>query len=148
MPHFTLQNSPQGPVLNALIGVSIARHTALTSIGQQIPAPQIIRALVDTGASITSIDPSVLTALNLTATGSTLIHTPSTGNQPTTADVFDIGLIIAASNNQPLLSIDIMPVICSELLVTQGFHALIGRDVLAQCVLIYNGETNSFTLCY
>lgn len=115
MPHFTLQNSPQGPVLNALVGVSIARQNALTSSGQPIPAPQIIRALVDTGASITSIDPSVLTALNLTPTGSTLIHTPSTGNQPAPADLFDIGLAIAAANNQPLLNINIMPVICAHL---------------------------------
>ena len=149
MPHFTLQNSPQGPVLNAYVGVSIARETALTSSGQPTPNPQLIRALVDTGASITSVDPSVLTALNLTATGNTLIHTPSTGNKPVPADLFDIGLLIpAASNNQSALIISILPVICAELLVAQGFHALIGRDVLAQCLLIYNGTTKLFTICY
>lgn len=81
MPHFTLQNSPQGPLLNAVISVSAARHNALISGGLPVPAPQVIRALVDTGASVTSIDPSVLTALNLTPTGSTLVHTPSTGSQ-------------------------------------------------------------------
>lgn len=34
------------------------------------------------------------------------------------------------------------------LLVVQGFHALIGRDLLSGCLFTYNGTTNQFTLAF
>lgn len=47
-----------------------------------------------------------------------------------------------------LLLFPILPVICAELLDAQGFHALIGRDVLRQCIFSYNGTIGHFTLAY
>jgi hypothetical protein len=41
-----------------------------------------------------------------------------------------------------------IPVIAADLLVRQGFHALIGRDILAGCYLMYDGKTGLFTLAY
>jgi hypothetical protein len=41
-----------------------------------------------------------------------------------------------------------IPVVASELLVSQGFHALIGRDILNQCLFSYNGSMKLFTLAY
>lgn len=41
-----------------------------------------------------------------------------------------------------------LAVIEAELLAQQGFHALIGRDVLAACVFFYNGVTKQFSLAY
>jgi hypothetical protein len=38
-------------------------------------------------------------------------------------------------------------VIAAEL-STQGIHALIGRDVLQDCILIYNGASGDFTLAF
>lgn len=35
-----------------------------------------------------------------------------------------------------------------EFFNAQGFHALIGRDVLSRCILIYNGQIGLFTLGY
>lgn len=147
MPHFTLQISPQGALLDAVIGVSTPRHAALVAAGQIIPNPVPIRALIDTGSSITCIDSSVLQALILTPAGNTQINTPSTGSNPVNADLYDIGLLIppGATTQIPLL-IGTLPVICAKL-VSQGFQALIGRDVLAQCVFSYNGSFG-FTLAY
>jgi hypothetical protein len=39
-------------------------------------------------------------------------------------------------------------VIAADLLQAQGIHALIGRDILMQCVLHYNGTTGTFTLAF
>ena len=36
----------------------------------------------------------------------------------------------------------------SKLFNQQGFHALIGRDVLAGCILTYNGAIGLFMLAY
>jgi hypothetical protein len=51
VPHFTLQISPGGPVLNAVVTVSQPKAAALQAAQQPIPTPVTIRALVDTGAN-------------------------------------------------------------------------------------------------
>jgi hypothetical protein len=101
---------------------------------------------VDTGASCTCLDPSVLTALNLTPTGRVNINTPSTGTMPHEADQYDIGMIIPWQGG-PLV-LPTIPAVSSELLAVQGFHALIGRDILARCFFAYNGGISAFTLAY
>lgn len=146
MPHFTLQVTTSGPIVTAFVGVSEARRSALATAQQAIPNIIEIRGLLDTGASGTAIDPSVLTALGLTPTGATLVLTPTTGTTPQSADQYDVGFVIPAPNGAPLFS-QTLPVIASDLLAAQGFHALIGRDILSQCVFVYNGS-GFFTLSY
>ena len=110
MPHFTLQISPQGALLNALIGVSRARRSALDAAGQTIPNMVPIQALVDTGASATCMDPSVLKTLTLTPTGSATVNTPTTGGYPVVADQYDVSILVPpAGANQVPLFIDNLP---------------------------------------
>jgi len=136
-------------MLNAVIGVSRERRSALTLANIEIPQVMSIRALIDTGASVTCVDPSVMRSLKLTPTGKILIHTPSTKNDPVEHDQYDISLFVpAATQAQPPLILHTLPVVCAELLVSQGFHALIGRDVLGQCLFSYNGTAGHFTLAY
>jgi predicted aspartyl protease len=132
----------------ALIGVSQARRNALVVGQQPIPNAVQIQALVDTGASGTCIDPSVLNQLGLTPTGKTLVNTPTTGTQPASADTYDVSLTIYAVENQPPLIQHTIPVIASELLAGQGIHALIGRDILRGCLLMYDGANGLFSLAY
>jgi hypothetical protein len=150
MPHFTLQILPQaGPVLNAVATVSQPRMMALQKEGKPIPQSVQIRGLVDTGASCTCMDPSVLNSLQLTPTGPCKINTPSTGANPHTSFQYDIQLVIPGSSpTHPPLVLRSIPVASAELLVQQGFHALIGRDILRHCVLTYNGSTGLFILAY
>ena len=149
MPHFTLPIGPTGPVLQAVVGVSQARQAALSSAKQPIPQGQQIWALVDTGASCTCLDPTVLQALGLPPTGSASVNTPSTGSQPHTANQYDVSLIIPGpSPSHPAYYIHTLAVVEALLLLPQGFHALIGRDVLQHCLLTYNGLTHQFTLAY
>jgi hypothetical protein len=148
--HFTLQLDPGGPILQALVTVSNPRRDALVQAGQPVPLPVPIRALVDTGASCTCVDPAVLRdGLRLTPTGSVPINTPTTGATPHNADQYDIALIIPpATAEEPPLIFQTIPVVSSSLLHSQGFHALIGRDILKQCILIYNGSVGTFSLAY
>jgi len=90
-----------------------------------------------------------LQSLQLTPTGSTAMNTPSTGALPHTANQYDVSIIIpGASANHPQYYIHTLAVVEAQLLTAQGFHALIGRDVLSHCFLAYNGTTNLFTLAY
>lgn len=147
MPYFTLQVSANGLIVDAFIAVSGAKKTALLAANQQVPQHQVIRAMLDTGASSTCVDPLVLNALGLTATGSTLVNTPSTGSQPQITSTFDIGLTIPCAS-QAALTIDTLEVVESHLFAAQGFHALIGRDVLQNCLLTYDGKNRIFSLAY
>lgn len=147
MPFFTLQVSPAGPIVEAFVGVSAGRMAALQQLRQSVPAPQHIRALLDTGASHTCIDPIVLQALALQPTGQVQVHTPTTGGTPAVCNQYDISLLIPAPNGLPF-SVPTTAVTEHELFNAQGFHALVGRDVISRCVLIYNGQLNLFTLAY
>lgn len=150
MSHFTLQIDAQGgPILNVALAVSEARSAALVAAGQPVPAIVPMRALLDTGASSTCIDPSVLTgALGLTPTGQTDCFTPSTGTTPAKKNLYDVSLRILSTLTDPSLYFPTIAVMESDLFAAQGIHALIGRDVLSRCLLTYNGVTNLFTLAF
>ena len=147
MPHFTLELGPGGPELKAVVGVSQPRAEALTQAGKPIPKAVAIRALVDTGASGTCIDPSVLKSLGLTATGSTLVHSPTTRGAAQPADQYDVSILIFGKATEPPLVVPSLAIMESELLV-QGIQGLIGRDILCNCLLTYNGAVGTFTLAF
>lgn len=148
MPHFTLNLDLRGPIVNAAVMVSEGRRAALQAEKKQIPTMRPVRALIDTGASFTSVEPEVIEALALTPTGTVDIVTPSTGKDVHTTSTYDVDLIIGAGPNEIPLVIRNLRIATAELYLKQGIHALIGRDVLQRCVLIYNGATNSFSLCF
>jgi hypothetical protein len=147
VPHFTLQLSQQGPLLTAYIGVSQARHAALTAAGMPVPHGIQIQALIDTGASGSCVDPAILQALGLTPTGVTTICTPSSQAYP--AQQYDVGIAVpgATATHIPFLAPNV-PVIAAQLSAPQGFQALFGRDLLADCLFLYNGPIGYFTLAW
>ncbi len=138
--------------MDVFISVSEARQRTLEEAGTPVPAWQRIRALIDTGATITCIDPVVLIdALSLTPTGNTVIFTPSTSNQPVSKDLYDVGLWVPPGREgerEFWLIVRNMAVICTDLLQAMGYHALIGRDVLEKCLFFYDGASQRFTLAY
>lgn len=149
MPYFTRQVAANGSLMIiAYVGVSQARHNALMQAAQPVPNIVETSAMIDTGASGSCIDPTILNQLGLTPTGSISVNTPTTGGQPQLVSQYDVSLMIhCAPGHAPLMHLTI-PVIQSDLLTAQGFHALIGRDVLSGCLLTYDGRSGLFTLAY
>jgi hypothetical protein len=147
VPHFTLTIGPAGPLLIAYIGVSKPREEALKKAGQQVPQRVQIQALVDTGASVSGINPAILTTkLGLTPTGTGAVHTPSSAGAP--MPIFDVSLTVPPGRpGETMLYLETLPVIGCDL-TAQGFHGLIGRDILQACVLFYNGRAGHFTLAF
>jgi len=146
MPHLTLQITPGGPLLNLLVGVSEPRRLAMSLANQTPPPPVRICGLIDTGASGTCIDPSSITSLGLVPTGQTTVHTPTTGSNPVICNQFDVQLFFFHPNGNHL-RIPALPIICSDL-QQQGIQALIGRDVLSQCLFVYDGASRIFSLAF
>ncbi|MBI4660696.1 MAG: hypothetical protein HY735_17810 [Verrucomicrobia bacterium] len=146
MPHVSLIISPAGPLIDFWIGVSVPRSAALQKAGQPVPNPILIRGLIDTGASCTNVDPTILSQLGVVSTGSVPVHTPSTkAGAPHMADQFDVSIIL--SHPKINWQIHAIPIIASDL-VHQGIHALIGRDILANCLFTYDGQGNVFCLAF
>ena len=143
MPYLTSTISPAGPLIDLLIGVSFPRSEALTKAGLPIPNPVQARLLIDTGASGTCVDPSIISGLGLTPTGTTPIHTPSTGLAPHMCNQYDVQITILHPRLHRVFSA--IAVIEADL-SAQGIQGLLGRDVLAECHFTYNGEANIYTL--
>jgi hypothetical protein len=149
MPFFTLQVSSRGLIVEAAILVSVSRREALEKAGQPVPDIQRVYALLDTGASCSAVDQSVLDSLGLTPTGEAEILTPSTGSTPHKAFTYDvqIGIFAGRPGDMHYISNPIQ-VTATDLFAGQGIHVLIGRDILANCILQYNGADELFTLAY
>ena len=145
MPHMSIPFSGGSPMIDLFVGVSSQRRKALEAAQQPIPKFQKARALIDTGASGTCIDPSILSPLGLTATGAIAIHTPSTSGKPHICDQFDVALGIDHPKD-PMIVLTI-PVVSTPLSATR-IQALIGRDVLQECLFIYDGISGTFTLAF
>ena len=148
MAHFTLTFTQGAPIINVAVMVSMARRSALLAAKAPVPNTQSVRGLVDTGASHTCVDPTVLQALQLQPTGSVQVHTPSTGGVPVSADTYDIGFAIPGPSGSTPFLLPSMQVTASGLASGQGIHVLIGRDVLSQFIMTYNGTTGLFMLAY
>ncbi|HET6883282.1 MAG TPA: aspartyl protease family protein [Pirellulales bacterium] len=147
MPSLTIAIPQDGPLVNIAIGTSSARMQALRAAGASVPTPASCRGLVDTGASVSAIDRQIAQQLGLAPTGFTLIHTPSTGVQPHVAAQFDISLAIMM-DNQHLHMLPVSFLVIESDLSTQGFGALIGRDVLALGLLMYHGHAGIMSLAF
>jgi len=106
-----------------------------------LPAPNVALAnlLVDTGASQTAVDVSILTGLGLSPTGTQQVHTPSTQGIPHVCNTFDVGLMFhGATMLQIAHFVPALPVLDGQF-KPQGIDGLLGRDVLANCRLTYSG---------
>ncbi len=144
MPHLTLPITPLGPIINILVGVTSLRRAQLVVAGQSVPLPVSVLLLVDTGANSTCIDTGVINALGLQPTGSTPVHSASTGSTPHQANTFDISLVFV--HPQMHYGNDPLPVTEITLGSQHGIHGLFGRDVLRSCTLFYNGTADTFVL--
>ena len=145
MPTITRNISPQGPLLDVFLDISQARKNTLTKAGVAIPKPVQVTALIDTGASCTCIEPSVIHSLNITPTGSGVVSTPLTGKNPQICNKYDISvLLIHPEINYQIGAIPVM----ESKVFGKGIHALLGRDVLSKCLFIYNGVNQQYTISF
>jgi predicted aspartyl protease len=97
-------------------------------------------SMLDTGAGITAVNQAIIDKLNWEPFGETKIHTPSSSN----TNVFIYEANIVFSSDVYIKDIKVIGAIFDE----QDIDMLIGRDILENSILIYNGCDNSFSLSF
>jgi hypothetical protein len=143
MPHQTLPLQAEGPLIEVLVGVTPSQAHTLRSAGQAVPAPLRLRGVLDTAASQTCIDLQCVSALALVPAGQASMLTPAPTSALQTYDLYDVDLTLLhprlnwARASLAVVAADLLP---------QGFEVLVGRDVLKDCLLIYDGPADTFTL--
>lgn len=127
-----------GARLDIEIGVPSVIVDYYKSRGQAPPAPQKVRAMIDSGASISGVKPSVAKAAGLTQTRSVGVSgVLGTESRP----VYTAAINLPAYN----VNIDVMDFAGVDL-AQQDLDVLLGRDVLKNFVFTYDGAEGAFTL--
>lgn len=129
----------RGPVIQVTVGVEQNMAKALMQQGKTVPPPKLGYALIDTGASVTCIDEQIAKDLGLPVVDVGKMTSASHEGHP-------CNLYPAQITIPPMLTFQ-APRAMGAKIAVQGFVAIIGRDVLQGCVLIYNGGTGQITLC-
>jgi hypothetical protein len=129
------------------VAPSWPRQQALRAANLPVPSPTSGIFLVDTGASTTVVDKSLIAPLGLAPTGAAMCHTPSTGQSAIRFDQYDVMLMVPGNAPGQVWLVEALPVMECDL-SAQGILGLIGRDMLNKSLLVYNGPANEFTLAY
>jgi hypothetical protein len=142
MPHLNFDLSADGMVLQAMIGLNGPDTTALARSGQPIPRPVQVRALLDPGSDRTAAAPSVFQQLGL---GPFIYGTSQTAGGSFQVNLFRVSLTISGPGVTAGPTLVQPDLLVSELTVPLPFDALIGLDVLRECLLISTARDNSLS---
>ena len=141
---------PDGPIIALTLGLSWADIQALRMAGRPVPAPVAVQALIDTGAEASCVDPSVLAPL-ITGVppGRFVFANVPAASGVTPAGEYTVSLTVVhpSGNRRANLVLANQPVV-EVPLGALGCDFLVGRDVLARCLLVYNGPAGRLTLVY
>ncbi len=130
-----------GPVL--VIEIALPKHLAEQYSAQEKPIPPPFRgiALVDTGASHCCVDSAAVKGLGVQPVGIQKVNTPS-GQE----DQLVYPVLINCAEGP--FHYQTNTALASDHLAQQGIVALLGRDLLANVILIYDGPRGAFTLSW
>lgn len=128
----------RGPVIQVSVTIEQNAGKALVTQGKPLPAPKTGLALIDTGATGTCIDEKVAQELGLPVIDVAKMTSATHVDQQ--CNVYPVQI-----NIPPILVLN-SPRTMGAALAAQGLMVLIGRDVLRNCNLFYNGPAGQFTL--
>ena len=140
MPRFK-QTTPKlrrdGPILEVQVEPVLAAQKVMQVDGDEISSVPV-RALIDTGASGTLVQASVIEKLGLEQIGTVLLTTPST-TRPLVRYQYHVRIVLSRT-------IAFETNIVEGALVGQDIECLIGRDILEQVLFTYDGPNSRFSL--
>jgi hypothetical protein len=128
-----------GSTLEVEVHVTDRHAKILEDNDKNIPSPQSGKGLIDTGASISAIDVDMLQKLDISPIGATKVSTPS---GQATQELYAVKFSFPGKGLPDMTSLNVL----GSNLKKQDICALIGRDILRHCLLVYDGTSGSIML--
>ena len=130
----------RGPLVDAIVAISTPLERALRIARQPVPDPVPVRALIDTGAFSSAINRDTARRLGLLPVGRSLISAPGAVARAVWTFQYAVRIVL------PTLDAVDITVIGAE--VDDSFQAVLGRDILAHAIFIYNGFSGECTISF
>jgi hypothetical protein len=147
MPVLSFEAEYSGrPIVDLYVGMGSEDARALREAGGHPPVLLVVKALVDTGATRSQVDLSILEQIGLGSVGDVEFYTASSGMDPEKARLYVMDLHLAG--DKPGTLAKDLRVIGSDMLAGLNVGMLLGRDILDRCLLVYDGLHRRFTLAY
>ena len=127
----------EGPTLTIRAEPVLAVQELLRESGEAIPSVTLT-ALVDTGASGTLVQSAVFSQVGIEPFSFAYLRTPST-NEPILCGRYRVRIVLSEA-----LAFEVDAV--NGALTGQNLQCLIGRDILQEVKLAYDGPHNQFTI--
>lgn len=137
----------EGALVDVLVGVHASRREKLVRLQMTVPSAIPIPAQIDTGTHRSGIDEGVLRSLELDGeVDIEEVFTSSTTDEPHKCPVYLAELtLVGAEGNR---SFETLRVLAHHFSPNEKAKAVIGRDLLAHCILEYDGVKRYFTLSF
>ena len=107
-----------------------------------MPLPIVLRALIDTGADVSCVDKGILApliALGLKPNRLVFANVPATGGMGLAGE-YALSILIPHPSGDPKSALRLPSQnVIEQPLGSLGYEALLGRNVLERCLLIYDG---------
>ena len=143
MPSFTFQLAnlkADGPIIEVLIAPSRHLVEVMQSNKQTPPQPVKAIAMIDTGASSSVVNQDIIKQLGIEPIAAVKINTPSDSG----VSCFQYQAVIMFPSKVAIGTSELI----AAPLKGQPVQCLIGRDILKNSVLIYNGYAQTITLSF
>ena len=147
MPSITRKVVAGGLLVDVLVAVNEARRGNLKRFGMSVPMPVPLTAMIDTGSSISGFDSAIFPGLGLIAPNDFQeVITCSAVDEPHKAPAHYADVMLIGAPGDTVFSD--LRVLGFEFGDSEGYKGLIGRDILDQCHLVYDGRAGRFTLTF
>lgn len=134
-----------GPVIQISVSAPDALAQLLTTNSQPIPSPVFGLGIIDTGAVTSCVNKSILQGLGGSPVGSFPFSTPGA---TVNLDAYPAKIEFPGTDIARGVELAVGMEDMHSSYQGQDIIALIGRDVLSGCILIYNGKTGIYTLTH
>jgi hypothetical protein len=133
-----------GVVVDVVVQLCKPEKERRQQLGHALPEPQTVKAMVDTGASRSLVDRSILqNNLGLSSTDRGEVRALTGGMMQ--FDEYTVDLSMSGEGFTRSWN----PWVVGERDLTHfGYKAIIGRDILAHCLLVYDGKRKTFALSF
>jgi len=123
------------------MSIDVPLEEFLEQSGHPTPQPCFSPALIDTGASHSTVNPRVTEQLKSPPSSFTDVLVPgASGGDAFQVPVHDLRVWLEPGS----IPFEVLAVGASS--ATEGILFIIGRDILDQCTFVYNGPKRAFSL--